>query len=175
MIHKIPENKICSICKVDLPASAFSQDASRVDGLKFCCRECSKTYKPSKSKRNFDYITKLCEFCNRILPAKSFAYSQHSEDRLSSECRTCKMLKRGISATTVEIESFEETMEDIYRDSLYEIADSYNVDDDVAIERYRSEFERKVYLKMESEGLLVKWKPPVWVHSSSLPPKENKK
>jgi len=84
------------------------------------------------------------------------------------------MLKRGISATTVEIESFEETMEDIYLECLYEIADHYDVTDDVALERYRSEFERSVYSRMESEGLLKKWKPPVWVHASSLPEKEKK-
>lgn len=162
MQHEIPESKLCPRCDTVKASSEFYVNTSRVDGLTYYCKVCVLEYskEPRKgSRRNVAATQKDCSNCNRTLPAAAFTYSQHSEDKLRPDCRSCRMSRKKNPSLETILE-MEETMAIIYKDGQAQIGD---------VEEHRAEFEQYVYQQMLIRGLLKDWKPPIWIHSSSIP------
>jgi hypothetical protein len=62
--------------------------------------------------------------------------------------------------TVDQVIAFEEAMDDIIAEAKTKVTD---------LELQRSEFEQVVYKLMLGRGLLARWKPPVWIHKTSIP------
>lgn len=158
MITEIPEEKFCPKCQTTKSVSEFNRNKLQKDGLQYACRTCIRNYKSDKTNLNFDGYTKPCEGCTRTLPREAFSYAQHSPDRLRSTCLTCSQHRAG-PATMTQAIMFEQEMQTIYAECKELVADP---------ETQRCEFERLVYRAMGERGLLEHWKPPVWIHSTSM-------
>lgn len=162
MQHEIPDSKLCPRCDTVKSSSDFYVNTSRVDGLTYYCKVCVLEYakEPRKrTRRSVAATEKQCSNCKRTLPAAAFTYSQHSEDRLRADCRSCRMSRKK-NPSLDDVLAMEEQMQCIYRDGKRKLKD---------LEKHRSEFEQYVYQQMQIRGLLKDWKPPIWIHSSSIP------
>lgn len=110
-------------------------------------------------KQSLKGIIKRCKNCQRDLSGRCFVYDQHSADKLRDYCRTCDSYKpRGYPALS-SVEMFETEMSEIIEDALAQV--EHDVSRRVFIECY-------VHQEMGRRGLLETWKPPVWVHKTSL-------
>jgi hypothetical protein len=152
MLHKFVEHKVCPLCNVDKPSSAYAVDKARVDGLRFCCDDCWPNYTPKRSRQDLSAVEKICGGCGRTLNARAFFYSQHSKDKLTNKCRTCRSSKAPF--TVDDAIAFEVAMCEIILNA---------VDDCGGINEHRAEFDELVVSGMEAAGLLDKWNPPVWI------------
>lgn len=168
MLHRPVESKVCPLCNVDKPASEYSSDQSRIDGIKFCCKECFPNYVPNRSKKSFDGTVKECVSCHRELPARAFGYAQYNEDRLSQKCRTC-LQRRGKPAPLEEILEFELAMQNIYDKAVLHLIDKYDLPYETVIVKHRGEFEELIFKAMNRQGLLRLWKLPIWLSKKILP------
>lgn len=157
-MRNVPENKKCPFCGETKPASAFQRNASRPDGLTYTCRDCIPLYAlaPKRSKIDLASVEKICSSCSRTLSSRAFTYDQKSADKLTTNCRICRSYKHG-KPSLMQIQDFENAMQEIYELGM-SIFDPEN---------NRSQFEAFVYQRMKETNLLINWKPPVWIHSSS--------
>jgi hypothetical protein len=165
MQHKTPESKVCPQCKIEKPSSEFNLNSARADGLTYVCAKCIPAYeaKEKKHKTVLQNLTKKCVFCGRTLPARMYLYDQNSKDKLRSKCRTCSCYKGKNSARSesymIELKQYENF---IKKTSLHG-ASKFNT------EKQRSRFEEYVYQQMNIADMLGTWKPPVWIHKTSIP------
>lgn len=161
MQHKIPDYKVCPNCLENKHSSLYHRNAARRDGLTYVCSDCIPEYeaKEKKSKKNLADIEKTCEKCNRLLNSRMFLYDQNTEDRLRNSCRTCYAYRLNGNPSDEEIVKYESTVSGF-------IAEGLSIYD---IEKNRSEFEQFIWKKLLSSGLLVQWRPPVWIHKTSIP------
>ena len=154
MQHDIPESKKCPECGEIKQSSEFHRNAARRDGLTYVCAECIPTYeaREKKQKKDLSDIEKICSSCGRNLTSRMYLYDQNSDDRLRASCRTCSCFRGSEKPSLYEVLSF-------INDGL----SRFN------LEMNRSEFEQFIWKKMLASGLLVKWRPPAWIHKTSIP------
>lgn len=110
-------------------------------------------------KQSLKGMVKQCSNCNRLLSGRCFVYDQHSADKLRSYCRTCDSYKPRGYPTLPAVEMFESEMKDIIDEALIRVEHDYS---------RRIYIECFVHQEMDRRGLLETWKPPVWVHKTSL-------
>jgi hypothetical protein len=161
MQHEIPESKLCPNCGIEKTADQFHRNAARHDGLTYVCAICINDYesKDKKPKRFLADIVKECSKCKRQLLSRMYVYSQNTEDHLKESCRTCSSYKKSTGPSDSEIEEYESFINNLLTESKSKFD----------LEKNRSEFEQYVWQNLLISGLLVKWKPPVWVHKTSIP------
>lgn len=162
MQHDIPDHKVCPRCNEDKPSTEYYVNSSRTDGLTYYCKICVVAYakEPRKgTRKNIAASKKQCCNCKRVLPAAAFTYSQQTTDRLRPDCRSCRMYRKK-NPTLDQVLELENEMYHIYRAGSIQVGD---------IDHHRSEFEQFVYKQMLIRGLLDDWKPPIWIHASSIP------
>jgi hypothetical protein len=104
-------------------------------------------------------IVKECKNCKRTLSGRCFVYNQHSPDKYRDYCRTCDSYKPKGYPTLAAVIEIELALQRIFEDGKYLVADPL---------KDRIKFESFVYHEMERQGLLDTWKPPVWLHKTSL-------
>jgi|JI9StandDraft_1071089.scaffolds.fasta_scaffold14313_3 hypothetical protein len=132
-------------------------------GVRWCVRcqewtdhsdgECGK-----QTKIKLEGVEKACANCQRTLSSRHFMYDQHSGDRLRSHCRTCEAYRDGMP-TIEQVVEYEAQMRSIFDEAIEEVTD---------VEKHRTAFESLVHTKMDDEGLLTVWKPPIWIHKTSI-------
>lgn len=110
-------------------------------------------------KQSLKGFTKQCLNCQRILSGRCFIYNQHSPDKYRDYCRTCDSYKPKGFPTLAAVEEMELALQAIIQDGARLVADPL---------KERIKFESFVYYEMERQGLLDTWKPPVWIHKTSL-------
>jgi predicted RNA-binding Zn-ribbon protein involved in translation (DUF1610 family) len=161
MQHNIPDHKECPECGEIKSSSAFHRNAARRDGLTYVCADCIPIYesRQKKQKKNLSNIEKICNSCHRNLPSRMYLYDQNSDDRLRATCRTCSSYRDSTFPSLNEVISYEEKI------SLFINEASSRFD----LERNRSEFEQFIWKRLLASGLLVKWRPPAWIHKTSIP------
>ena len=161
MQHEIPEFKTCPNCKTFKSSYEYYRNSSRKDGLTYVCISCVNDYaqKEKKPKKVLNDIQKVCVSCGRKLTSRMFVYSQKTSDHLNEKCRTCSAYRAKNIPSQQEINHYESSLREIINVGLSKF-DS---------EKNRSELEQFVWQRLLSTGLLVKWKPPIWVHKTSLP------
>jgi hypothetical protein len=160
--YNIPDEKLCPKCGIVKSASDFYVNSSRLDGLTYSCKECVAEYnsKPKENKRvTIAGTFKTCKNCNRKLPSECFSYFQHNADKLRDDCRTCRMYRKK-NPTLEQVVELEKKLRQIYKEGVSSIGD---------VNHHRSEFEQFVYKKMLASKILKEWKPPVWIHKTSIP------
>jgi|694.fasta_scaffold118549_3 hypothetical protein len=160
MQHKIPENKRCPECGIVKSSGEFHRNSARRDGLTYVCAECIPKYeaRDKKPKKNLSNINKQCDKCNRVLPSRMYLYDQNTDDRLRSSCRTCSAYRGKSVPSPDEIREYETFIKKV----------SLNASKIYDIYKQRSELEHYVNVRLISSGLSKKWKPPVWVHKTSI-------
>lgn len=110
-------------------------------------------------KQSLKGITKECKNCLRILSGRRFVYNQHSPDKFRDYCRTCDSYRPKGYPTLAAVVQFENQMQEIIAEGKALVGDPL---------RYRIKFESYVYSEMNRLGLLDTWKPPVWIHKTSI-------
>jgi hypothetical protein len=160
LIKNVPEEKLCPFCNTVKPSREFQRNAARSDGLTYTCKICIPLYAAAPKRQRLDLadVSKTCSSCNRYLNARAFMYAQSSPDRLASKCRTCKMYRPQGNPTVEQVEDFEAQLTEILQDVM-------NILD---FDKERAQFEAAVYEQLQHKGLLKDWKPPVWIHKSSI-------
>ena len=161
MQHNTPENKLCPECKLTKPSSAFNLNSARADGLTYVCAECIPKYeaRDKRNKKVLANLSKQCSSCSRVLSSRMYLYDQNSEDKLRSKCRTCCCFKGQNIPSDQQIQEYEFFIKQTCQNA-YEI---FNLD------KERSQFEQYIYQQLNISGLLKQWKPPIWVHKTSIP------
>lgn len=161
MQHSIPDNKECPECGEVKSASAFHRNAARRDGLTYVCAECIPAYesRQKKQKKDLSNLEKICNSCHRNLPSRMYLYDQNSDDRLRATCRTCSCYRDSNPPSIDEVLNYEEEIKDFIKQGSSRFH----------LEMNRSEFEQFIWKKMLASGLLVKWRPPAWIHKTSIP------
>jgi hypothetical protein len=119
------------------------------------CTDC----RPVRVKVSLEGLSKACSICHRELSSRCFIYDQFSEDRLRSECRSCYAYLDG-TPTLAQVQAYEASMSAIISDAVRAVGNEPV--------KYRTELEISIYNKMHQVGLLKSWKPPVWIHKSSM-------
>ena len=159
--------KLCIGCGTHHSVDQFTVDRSRPDGLKPYCKVCVKGYVPKGSKRDLKGTEKECVGCGRTLCGEKFLTGQ-TADGLTDDCRTCRTYKTG-HPTTEQAILHEARMQDIFRRAVRKILATYGFSPYGVLEEHRAEFEQACYVMMDREGILDKWKMPIWVNKVSLP------
>jgi hypothetical protein len=161
MQHNIPDYKICPNCGENKSSSEYHRNAARRDGLTYVCSDCIPLYeaKEKKSKKDLSDIEKVCKDCGRNLPSRMYLYDQNSDDRLRASCRTCSCYRDSNPPTIEEVIAYEDEINSFIKNGLLKFD----------VERNRSEFEQFIWKKMLASGMLVKWRPPAWIHKTSIP------
>lgn len=114
-------------------------------------------------------VIKQCQVCQRQLPGFMFLYAA-TPDRLEHRCRTCRgWLDRRTKPTLEEVVQHEQDLDDVIRMVMDDLRLEYHVSTSEIIEAHRSEFEQRVYSLLLRRGILKKWKPPIWLHRTSIP------
>jgi hypothetical protein len=149
------QTKLCPKCKETKPRDEFNRNASRPDGLAYCCKYCRKHGQADYTKRNLNSISKDCLSCGRYLPRKMFYYCQSSDDCLTDICRTCKLHKLRGRPTTEQVEEYEHSLNSIIK-SAKEIYHPIG-------ERFL--FEEYVFKQLQLQGWMLRWKPPSWLNT----------
>lgn len=170
MIVAVPDSKTCPACSEDKPASAFHRDRQRPDGLTFYCASCVKRMReePKRQRRDLANSTKQCAQCHRILKGVMFVAAA-TGDGLEARCRTCKSWRSRLPAPVDEVVTHEREMAEIFSVAMAEVRLRYHCKVEDVKRDHRSEFEQTVWSLMYRGQLLERWKPPVWLHSSSIP------
>lgn len=168
MIHEYTETKTCPRCNETKPSTDYAVDRSAKDGLKFICNTCSGQYTPTRPRISFDGVTKQCLTCRRTLPARAFSYSQKSPDRLTPKCRTCKRYRGTQPLTQQMCEAYEKNVSNIYESCVKDLTTKYNEPQPTILTKHRSELEEKIFKQMLTKGILHDWKPPEWIHETSI-------
>lgn len=171
MIQDVPVEKECPLCLEVKLASEFYRDASRRDGLKFCCIGCSADYKPKKSRLNYEGYTKLCGVCSRELEAKFYMHSHGADqDNLEKKCRTCRSWKQRKTPPSVEeVMAYETQLDNSICDAVELLTKRYDQSVEEVLEQHRSELEQIIQVSLERQGLAEQWKLPLWIHATSDP------
>ncbi len=151
---KLVDEKFCKGCSETKPASAFVRNRTRKDGLKDLCKECERSYTPSKSRTKLDGAIKRCVRCERMLPSRMFVYNQHSDDKLLSYCRTCKQWNGSGHLTALEADRFERELDRIIRSAASKVGDP---------RRNRSLFENFIAKEFKRE-FGSEWTLPIWIN-----------
>jgi len=110
-------------------------------------------------KQSLKGVNKQCLNCERYLSGRCFVYNQHSPDKFRDYCRTCDSYRPTGYPTLNAVLDFEQQMQEIIE------AGKHLVDDPL---RERIKFESFVFSEMNRLGLLDTWKPPVWLHKTSV-------
>lgn len=150
--------KICRKCGKEKQPTDFFADHFTSDKLTPSCKACLQP-KPKRVKRQLLGTTKRCDNCARMLPSGAFTYADYNPDGLQKECRTCKQYRQG-KPTQAQVAAFEAELAEIYADGKRLLRN---------IELHRSQFEQYVYQEMRRRGLLKDWRPPSWIHKTSIP------
>jgi len=160
MQHEIPQTKLCPECKLIKPSGHFHRNSARRDGLTYVCAECIPKYeaREKKPKKDLSNLSKECDKCLRVLPSRMYVYDQNTDDRLRTSCRTCCAYRGKSIPSADEIREYETFIKKV----------SINGAEKFDIVKQRSQFEHYIYIRMISSGLLKKWKPPIWVHKTSI-------
>ena len=167
------DNKECPTCKEAKSPSDFFRDKSKKDGLKYSCKACSSNKSLNYDKRSFKERFKECKFCERSLSAENFVYSHTQDDGLEAQCRTCRSWRARSSKPTIEqVTSYETLVDEVFRSSALKLSITYEETGKTLSElviHNRSEFEQLCVIGFQKLGLGIKWKMPIWIHSSSIP------
>lgn len=161
--HNIPESKICPRCDEHKNADQFYMNSARVDGLTYFCKVCVVDYvntPRSGTRTNIVGSKKVCSNCARELDAAAFTYSQKTDDKLRPDCRSCRMSRKK-NPNIHEVLYIEKRMAKIYDMARLVFGED--------LEKSRSRFEQYVYQQMRIQGLHKNWKPPIWIHKTSIP------
>jgi hypothetical protein len=171
MIQDVPFQKECPICKETKLAKDFYRDASRRDGLKFCCIGCSADYKPKKSRLDYTNYKKVCTVCERELEAKFFMHSHGADDdNLEKKCRTCRSWrKKGVKPSIEDVIGYESLLDSTIREAISILEERYEDSIEDLMLAHRSEFEQVVQVLLVSKNTVQDWKMPLWIHASSDP------
>lgn len=82
--------KPCSRCRVVKPASEFTKNRHKGDGLCSNCKECERRRKAEqKLKPKVHEKEKRCSKCNEIKPQTDFSKDAICRDGLRSHCKEC--------------------------------------------------------------------------------------
>lgn len=119
------------------------------------CTDC----RPVRAKVSLDGLSKVCCNCHRELSSRCFIYDQFSEDKLRNECRSCYAYLDG-QPTLSQVQEYENAMTSIIADAVVAVGNE-------PVKR-RVELEVRIYNQMHQYNLLTHWKPPVWIHKSSM-------
>jgi|GEM_PF-2801109 len=162
MQHNTPDEKLCPECGTIKASAEFNLNSARADGLTYVCAACIPSYElrdGKKEKRSLNHLSKKCGSCERILPSRMYLYDQNSEDKLRAKCRTCCAFKGRDIPKIDQIENYEFFV----RSVSVKACERFNVDSE------RSQLEQFVYQQLQISGLSEQWKPPIWVHKTSIP------
>src|SRR4051812_18423570 len=95
--------KRCPDCRQLKPASAFSRNSARPDGLQFYCKECyaersARTYRDRQRRKGRTVRervvappgSKYCPGCETISPHDNWHRNSTSNDGYASYCKPCR-------------------------------------------------------------------------------------
>ena len=167
------DNKECPTCKEAKSSSEFFRDKSKKDGLKYSCKSCSSSKSLNYDKRSFKERFKECGSCKRSLSAVNFIYSHTQDDGLEAQCRTCRSWRARSSKPKMEqLIDYEGAVDGVIRSAALKLSITYEYTEkplsEIVID-HRSEFEQLCVLGFQKLKLGMKWKMPIWIHSSSIP------
>jgi hypothetical protein len=170
VLVETPDEKLCPYCGITKPASEYTKDLSRRDGLKHGCTLCTKDQtRKRRERRTFTDYDKKCEVCERLLPARLFLYSQTSDDHLEPKCMYCRCWRsRKQPCTKEQAAEYEEFVKTTVLDAKLEMHRRYGDSSSATIEQHRTEFEYTfARLFSKNQAISRQWKLPIWIHASS--------
>ena len=98
-----PEWKICPDCQQRKPASAFSRNRARPDGLQFYCKECysirsAQAYRERRVRKGLSVRErvdvsvghKYCPGCRTVSPLANWHRNATARDGYASYCKHCR-------------------------------------------------------------------------------------
>ncbi|MGN6608063.1 MAG: endonuclease VII domain-containing protein [Jatrophihabitans sp.] len=110
-MSEAPEKKFCPDCQEEKPASAFTRDSRRRDGLAFYCTLCRrardeasrrKRLSPRKLKQRPRDLRvpdghRWCPDCEQVKPQDQFPRNRSTTDGYGSYCKPCFNIRTKVS------------------------------------------------------------------------------
>lgn len=85
-------SKICSTCGVDKPLDEFHRDASRKDGHRNNCKQCS-VHNKAYREQILSVTEKTCQFCKEVKPLERFLRDKRRTLGYGVKCLDCAQAK----------------------------------------------------------------------------------